>query len=132
MVPRLLPRLPACPLVLPAGPLLLTGCSPDGSGDPQPVRADGMTTVREAGLSEEARRTLNLIDAGGPLPYDREDVVLGGLERLPPRRERGCCHEYTVGTPGSADRGARRVVTGRGGERYCTDAPCASFRTVLG
>ncbi|MFC5955355.1 ribonuclease domain-containing protein [Streptomyces pratens] len=56
----------------------------------------------------------------------------GGFERLPPRRGRGCCHEYTVGTPGSADRGARRVVTGRGGERYSTDAPCASFRTVLG
>jgi ribonuclease T1 len=36
-----------------------------------------------------------------------------------------------VPTPGENDRGARRIITGQGGEFYYTDDHYASFRAVL-
>ncbi|MBB5129156.1 guanyl-specific ribonuclease Sa [Streptomyces albaduncus] len=65
-----------------------------------------MATVREARLPAEARRTLDLVDAGGPFPYEPDGAVFGNFEGLLPRRQRGSYHEYTVRTPGSTDRGA--------------------------
>ncbi len=90
-----------------------------------------MPTVQEAGLPAEARRTLDLVDGGGPFPYEQDGSVFGDFEGLLPRQERGHHHEYTVETPGSDDRGARRIVTGRDGETYCTDDRYASFTAVL-
>ena len=34
--------------------------------------------------------------------------------------------------PGEGDRGARRIITGRAGERYYTDDHYASFRVIEG
>lgn len=90
-----------------------------------------MATVQEAQLPTEARQTLALIDKGGPFPYARDGVVFGNFEGLLPKQQRGYYHEYTVPTPGSRDRGARRIVTGRGGEIYYTDDHYNSFRAVL-
>jgi ribonuclease T1 len=90
-----------------------------------------MATVRESELPPEARETLRLIDAGGPFPHDRDGAVFGNFEGLLPRQPRGHYREYTVRTPGSRDRGARRIVAGRGGETYYTDDHYASFRAVL-
>ncbi|MET7652030.1 MULTISPECIES: ribonuclease domain-containing protein [unclassified Streptomyces] len=137
MLLRFVPRVLVC-LLLPLA--LLTGCASGGPG-PQasapaaqaatPSRADGPATVRESRLPAEARRTLRLIDDGGPFPYARDGAVFGNFERLLPVHERGYYHEYTVETPGSRDRGARRVVTGRGDEVYYTDDHYDSFRAVL-
>ena len=77
-----------------------------------PAPGDG--TVAQADLPPEARRTLALIHAGGPFPYPRDGVVFGNYERRLPRRARGYYTEYTVPTPGRRDRGARRVIAGRG------------------
>jgi ribonuclease T1 len=75
----------------------------------------------ESGLPREGRRTLALIDAGGPFPYPGKDgSTFGNFERLLPQRPRGYYAEYTVPTPGSRDRGARRIITGDGGEYYWT------------
>ncbi|MDQ1040002.1 ribonuclease T1 [Streptomyces sp. V3I8] len=98
---------------------------------PVPGWAAGRDTVAEAGLPAEARRTLALIDVGGPFPYAEDGGVFGNRERELPRRERGHYHEYTVRTPGERDRGARRIVTGRDGEVYYTDDHYNSFRAVL-
>jgi guanyl-specific ribonuclease Sa len=38
--------------------------------------------------------------------------VFGNYEGRLPKRARGYYHEYTVETPGSNDRGARRIITG--------------------
>lgn len=64
-------------------------------------------------LPPEARRTIQLVRAGGPFPYPRNDgVTFRNAERLLPAKSTGYYREYTVPTPGSGDRGARRVVTG--------------------
>lgn len=86
--------------------------------------------VALADLPPEARETLELIRQGGPFPYARDDVVFGNFEKLLPVRERGYYREYTVPTPGLRHRGARRIVAGRGGERYYTDDHYRSFRRV--
>jgi ribonuclease T1 len=90
-----------------------------------------MATVRESRLPAEARQTLTLIDRGGPYPYAEDGVVFGNFERLLPGHPRGYYHEYTVRTPGSRDRGARRIITGQNGEIYYTDDHYDSFRAVL-
>jgi ribonuclease T1 len=91
----------------------------------------GMATVRRAALPPEARRTLALIDAGGPFPYARDGIEFENRERLLPVRAAGWYREYTVATPGADDRGARRLVAGRAGERYYSDDHYASFRMVV-
>ncbi|MFF4275499.1 ribonuclease domain-containing protein [Streptomyces sp. NPDC001536] len=108
--------------------LPLTGCAADDGG---PQWAAGMATVQESRLPAQARETLDLIDAGGPFPYEKDGSVFGNFERRLPAHKRGYYHEYTVPTPGSRDRGARRIVTGQGDEIYYTDDHYDSFRAVL-
>ncbi|WP_028803673.1 ribonuclease domain-containing protein [Streptomyces sp. 142MFCol3.1] len=107
--------------------------APTGAGRPTapPSWAGDLPTVAESRLPAEARRTLVLIDRGGPFPYAKDGAVFGNFERLLPRHERGYYHEYTVPTPGERDRGARRLVTGLHGEVYYTDDHYESFRAVL-
>jgi ribonuclease T1 len=69
-------------------------------------------TVALAELPQEARETEQLIRRGGPFPYAKDGTVFGNRERLLPRYKRGYYREYTVKTPGSRDRGARRIVCG--------------------
>ena len=73
---------------------------------------EGLGSVALSVLPPEAQQTQRLIFAGGPFPYAKDGVVFGNFERVLPRRERGFYREYTVRTPGSRDRGARRIVCG--------------------
>jgi ribonuclease T1 len=82
--------------------------------------------VALASLPIEARQTEKLIRAGGPFPYGKDGSVFGNRERVLPRKVRGYYREYTVKTPGSRDRGARRIVCG--GEQ--PTAPDACFYTA--
>ncbi|MCY7418180.1 MAG: ribonuclease N [Chloroflexi bacterium] len=88
-------------------------------------------TVALSALPPEARTTLRRIDQGGPYPYSQDDSVFSNREGILPSRPSGTYHEYTVVTPGSSDRGARRIVVGRAGERYYTDDHYDSFRFVV-
>jgi ribonuclease T1 len=63
-------------------------------------------------LPPEAQDTAQRIRRGGPFPYSKDGTVFGNRERLLPRKPRGHYREYTVRTPGSRDRGARRIVCG--------------------
>lgn len=97
--------------------------------------ARGPAPVRDIdirALPPEAITTLALIRAGGPFPYSRDGVVFSNRERLLPLRQRGHYREYTVPTPGSRDRGARRIVTGVPGEYYWTSDHYASFCRIRG
>lgn len=63
-------------------------------------------------LPQEAARTYRAIRSGGPFPYQKDGSVFGNRERRLPSQPRGFYREYTVRTPGSPDRGARRIVCG--------------------
>ena len=70
------------------------------------------TTVSLSELPAEGRTTHRLIHAGGPFPHRKDGTVFGNRERSLPAQRRGFYREYTVDTPGSRDRGARRIVCG--------------------
>ncbi len=74
---------------------------------------------------------LALIDKGGPYDYRQDGTVFGNFEKALPKQKRGYYHEYTVRTPGERDRGARRIVTGEGGEFFYTDDHYETFKAVL-
>ncbi|HEX9259042.1 MAG TPA: ribonuclease domain-containing protein [Acidimicrobiales bacterium] len=93
--------------------------------------AGTMPEVSVADLPNEARQTLDLIARGGPYPHDRDGVAFGNRERLLPAKPRGYYREYTVRTPGVKNRGARRIVAGKGGELYYTDDHYDSFTFVV-
>lgn len=86
--------------------------------------------VAVAALPPEARQTLALIHQGGPFPYPRDGSVFGNFERRLPARPRGHYREYTVKTPGSRDRGARRIVAGRDGEYFYTRDHYRTFQRI--
>jgi ribonuclease T1 len=69
-------------------------------------------TVSLGQLPPEAQATHRLILAGGPFAHPKDGTVFGNRERALPAKPRGFYHEYTVRTPGSRDRGARRIVCG--------------------
>ena len=95
--------------------------------DPSGVRG----TVALSALPPQAARTVHLIESGGPFPYPDDDgVVFHNYEHDLPAEPDGYYHEYTVPTPGSIDRGARRIVTGRGGQYYWTGDHYESFERV--
>jgi ribonuclease T1 len=97
--------------------------------------APSAAAVSLAELPAQAQETHRLVLKGGPFPYPKDGISFGNRERQLPRKARGYYHEYTVKTPGSRDRGARRIVCG--GEPptqpevcYYTDDHYASFRRI--
>lgn len=84
---------------------------------PEGVSAASVPTAAHAAtlpgfLPPEARDTLARIEAGGPFAHRQDGGVFGNREGRLPARPRGYYREYTVETPGSRDRGARRIVAG--------------------
>jgi ribonuclease T1 len=88
-------------------------------------------TVALSTLPSEAAQTYRLIEAGGPFPFPHDDgSVFGNREKRLPPQPSGYYHEYTVPTPGSADRGPRRLITGDGRELYYTGDHYQTFVAV--
>jgi ribonuclease T1 len=99
----------------------------DGATDPE----SGLPIVQVSALPPEAARTLELIDRGGPFPEPEHDGgTFENREALLPEQPMGYYKEYTVPTPGSDDRGARRIVAGEGGELYYTGDHYSSFSRI--
>ena len=102
-------------------------------------RSQGHEQISLADLPPEAAQTLQRIQRGGPFPYPHKDgSTFGNFEKRLPERPRGYYREYTVPTPGSRDRGARRIVAGSGrtgsvatsGEYYYSHDHYRSFRRI--
>ncbi|MEV6734636.1 MULTISPECIES: ribonuclease domain-containing protein [unclassified Streptomyces] len=136
---RIPPRFVALAGAAAVAAALLTG--PAASAAPAP--ASGPASVAEAtsaasvgsicysALPSQAHHTLDLIDEGGPFPYSQDGVVFQNRERLLPIHGSGYYHEYTVVTPGSPTRGARRIITGQQWEEdYYTSDHYATFRRI--
>jgi ribonuclease T1 len=121
-------------------PAASTIVSTSGSSDPATettaAETDGTDPVSGLDLIEldelppEALDTLQLIESGGPFPYERDGATFENREGLLPDEVRGYYREYTVETPGSDDRGARRIVMGKNGECYYTADHYDSFQRV--
>jgi len=94
--------------------------------------ATGAGTVRLAELPPEAQHTVRLIRDGGPFPYSQDGAVFANREGHLAPQPRGFYHEYTVDTPGSSDRGARRIVAGQHGRLFYTDDHYRTFKRIIG
>ncbi|MEU3462023.1 ribonuclease domain-containing protein [Streptomyces sp. NPDC006733] len=95
------------------------------------VTINAVGSICYSALPSQAHHTLDLIDAGGPFPYSQDGVVFRNQEQLLPSHASGYYHEYTVVTPGSPTRGARRIITGQAvDEDYYTADHYASFKRV--
>jgi ribonuclease T1 len=92
-------------------------------------------TVSLSELPRQGMETYQLIRQGGPFPFEKDGVVFGNRERLLPNQKRGFYREYTVKTPGSRDRGARRIVCGGQATTpdvcFYTADHYASFRKIV-
>jgi ribonuclease T1 len=87
--------------------------------------------VRTADLPWEARETLALIAQGGPYPYSRDGAVFANREGRLPHASRGTYREYTVKTPGTRDRGARRIIAAGSNQFWYTADHYRSFRRIV-
>jgi ribonuclease T1 len=90
-------------------------------------------TVRIDQLPPEAQQTILSIKQGGPFPYEKDGSVFGNYEKVLPQQKRGYYREFTVKTPRSHNRGARRIITGGSPAReyYYTADHYRSFQRVI-
>ncbi len=117
--------------------LLLAALTPGAEAREWFGHRDGPTAKESISLAQlppQGRRTYEAILNGGPFPHEKDGSVFGNRERQLPSERRGHYREYTVDTPGSRDRGARRIVCGgerRAPERcWYTADHYASFRRI--
>lgn len=118
--------------------VLATGTPDDRSPARTKTETGGLVPGAESGLPvvglstlPEAAETARLIEDGGPFPYPGKDgTVFFNREGLLPFERTGYYHEYTVPTPGSSDRGARRLITGDEDEMFYTSDHYRSFVVV--
>ena len=97
-----------------------------------PAQSSAIAARYPSFLPPEAVATLEAIERGGPFRYDRDGSTFQNRERRLPEQPPGYYREYTVDTPGSSDRGARRIVSGGDPPQvyYYTDDHYRSFRRV--
>ncbi|GAA2151832.1 hypothetical protein GCM10009760_47690 [Kitasatospora kazusensis] len=95
------------------------------------AHADVSGSICQSSLPSQADDTLNEIANGGPFPFSQDGVVFQNREGVLPGESYGYYHEYTVVTPNSPTRGARRIITGSGDqEDYYTSDHYASFYLI--
>ncbi|MEP6633121.1 MAG: ribonuclease domain-containing protein [Luteimonas sp.] len=111
--------------------------------DPAPITAPAQWPrpshpQRESGsrsgiaVPPEALATLRDIAHSGPYAHRQDGSVFQNRERRLPSRPNGYYHEFTVVTPGSGDRGARRIVAGGDPptEYFYSDDHYRNFRRI--
>ena len=109
---------------------LLSALLVGGTVSAPPAAAAGGRLCPSA-LPTQAHDTLDLIEQGGPFPFEQDGTVFQNREAILPSQSTGYYHEYTVITPGSDTRGARRIVTGdEPREDYYTADHYASFDLI--
>ncbi|MFH9751091.1 ribonuclease domain-containing protein [Streptomyces griseus] len=122
-------------LLLASGPVTAQAAAPATTSttaySATAFRTAAVGSICYSALPSQAHDTLDLIEQGGPFPYEQDGTVFQNREGLLPDQSTGYYHEYTVITPGSDNRGARRIVTGEQVEEdYYTADHYASFDLV--
>jgi ribonuclease T1 len=117
--------------------LLSSSCELPAGSQATPLSAAERRVLRTLDLSQvpEGEHTaivevVATIDAGGPFPYRQDGTIFQNRERRLPLHPAGFWHEYTVPTPGSNDRGARRVIGGDDDSLFYTRDHYRSFVTI--
>lgn len=101
------------------------------SGEVPGAKASGFEVKALSSLPAEAAKTYKLVGSEGPFPYPRNDgVTFENREKRLPQQRSGYYKEYTVPTPGSRDRGARRLVVGSSREVFYTGDHYSTFVVV--
>ena len=98
---------------------------------PSPRVQFSLAQISVNALPKEAHDTLAQIEKGGPYAFERDGIVFGNFEKRLPIKERGYYNEFTVKTPGVKHRGARRIITGKGGEKYYSDDHYKTFKRIV-
>ncbi|CAN5478039.1 hypothetical protein BH10ACT11_BH10ACT11_16230 [soil metagenome] len=94
------------------------------------------TGVSEAGPSPDSEegvaisRVVGEIDSGHTSQYSQDGTTFENREGHLPSQDYGYYREYTVLTPNSPDRGARRLILGEHGELYYTSDHYDSFTPI--
>jgi ribonuclease T1 len=124
-------------VVIGIGAILATGHAVSRESTTKAVKASDFATIKAGDMPKQGQETLALIRRGGPFPYSKDGSTFGNRERILPKEARGFYKEYTVKTPGSRDRGARRIVCG-GDVRSAANSTCyytadhyASFKRIV-
>ena len=101
---------------------------------------DSVGQIEYTSLPKEAKETLSRIKTGGPFPYPGKDgSVFGNYEKRLPIKPRGYYLEYTVPSPKGKNRGAKRIIAGKGshgdvkisGEYYYSNDHYQSFKRII-
>lgn len=111
-----------------------SGDTATGTLSKVPGAAESGLSVRAlTSLSPEVDRTWQPVPETGPYPYPypgQDGTVFGNREGEPSNGHGDYYHQHTVPTPGSADRGDRRLVTGERPEVYYTSDHDEAFVVV--
>jgi ribonuclease T1 len=95
-----------------------------------PGQESGLQVKALSSLPAEATDTWRLIERNGPFKSNRDGVEFENREKRLPQKAAKYYREYTVPTPGSEDRGARRLIYGQQRELYYTGDHYSSFVLV--
>jgi ribonuclease T1 len=107
--------------------LVIPGRSDNGSGSATTPTATATVSSSE---HAEIARVLTAVRTGAPLPYSQDGEVFENREGLLPAKPSGYYRAYTVPTPGSEDRGARRLIVGADGGVWYTSDHYGSFEPI--
>ena len=118
-----------------SGVVLLLGLSGTTAHTREWNAGEVKTSIAVNELPPQGQDTYQRIRQGGPFAFEKDGVVFGNRERLLPTNKRGYYREYTVKTPSTRNRGARRIVCGGPAtvpdDCYYTADHYASFRKIV-
>jgi ribonuclease T1 len=106
---------------------IAAGCGGDGTDSAAPAPEPASPAQLTPDEREQIALVLKTVGAGGPFRHEQDGETFFNREGLLPDRPMGHYREYTVETPGSEDRGARRLVIGADGETFYTRDHYSSF-----
>lgn len=112
------------------------GCNTPQTDPQKPIQKEISKTETKAQISgnelpKEAAIVLMKINSGSSFKNKKDGAVFGNYEKKLPVKPRGYYKEYTVTTPGAKNRGARRIVAGKEGEKYYTDDHYRTFKEII-